>query len=409
MNATQWAASIEDELKNNILSFWLNHTTDEVNGGFYGYINRSQQVDKTADKALVLNARIMWTFSAAYRLYRDSRYLETARRAYQFLKDYFTDAEHGGLYWSVSAAGEPVSTKKQVYGQAFVIYAYSEFYRATGDVSILKEVIELYHVLERHAYDPVHQGYIEALTREWKETNHNSLSAKDLNSKKSMNTHLHVLEAYTNLYRIWPAPELRHQLHELITVTLDRIVCQDSWHFKLFFDMEWQRESDHISYGHDIEGSWLLYEAAEVLGEPDLLAKVRSAALQMAEATLKEGVDQDGGLFNEAGPSGLLDTDKDWWPQAEAVVGFYNAFQLTGNETYRDAALKAWTFIERHLVDKKHGEWHWSVRRDGTLSHNEEKAGPWKCPYHNSRACMEMIQRLSTHAEFHNNKTLEVE
>lgn len=395
MDNVQWAAQIEEELKGNIFPFWLEKAVDETNGGYYGYIDRNLNADNTADKALVLNTRIMWTFSAAYRVYGEQRYLEVANRAYRYLKDYFEDNEHGGLYWSVSAKGTPVSTKKQVYGQAFAIYAYSEHYRATGDESTLKKAIELFHILERYTFNPVSKGYIEALSREWQETSDNSLSSKDLNSKMSMNTHLHVLEAYTNLYRIWPDNLLQQKLRNLITVTIDHIVNEESWHFNLFFDLAWNSEADHISYGHDIEGSWLLCEAAEVLGDEDLLAAVRLVALRMAEATLKEGVDEDGGLFNEAGPAGLLDTDKDWWPQAEAVVGFYNAFQLTGDEVYREAALHAWTFIERHLVDHQNGEWHWSVRRDGTISDNEEKAGPWKCPYHNSRACMEMIERLA--------------
>ena len=395
MDHTNWVSHIEDELRRNIFPFWLEQAVDEENGGYYGYIDRYLNADSTTDKALVLNTRIMWTFSSAYRIYGEQSYLEAANRAYRFLTDYFEDAEHGGLYWSVSAKGHPVSTKKQVYGQAFAIYAYSEYYRATEDESILKKAIELFHMLERHAFDPIHKGYIEAASREWQETSDNSLSTKDLNSKKSMNTHLHVLEAYTNLYRIWPDDNLRHKLQDLIEVTINHIVNEESWHFKLFFDMAWNSESDHISYGHDIEGSWLLCEAAEVLGDADLLADVRIVAIRMAEATLKEGVDKDGGLFNEAGPAGLLDTDKDWWPQAEAVVGFYNAFQLTGNEAFREAALHTWTFIEKHLVDRKYGEWHWSVRRDGMVSSNEEKAGPWKCPYHNSRACMEMIERLA--------------
>ncbi|WP_020619231.1 AGE family epimerase/isomerase [Paenibacillus daejeonensis] len=395
MDNAHWAIQIEEELRNNILPFWLEQAVDEENGGFYGYINRNLQEDRMADKALVLNTRIMWTFSAAYRMYGEQRYLQTANRAYRYLTDYFEDTEHGGLYWSVSAKGTAVSTKKQVYGQAFTIYAYTEYYRATGDEETLKKAIELFHLLERHAFDPVHKGYIEALSREWQETNDNSLSTKDLNSKKSMNTHLHVLEAYTNLYRVWPDNQVRLKLQDLIAVTIHHIVNEESWHFKLFFDMAWTSESDHISYGHDIEGSWLLYEAAEVLGDSDLLGAVRLVALRMAEVTLKEGIDEDGGLFNEAGPEGICDTDKDWWPQAEAVVGFYNAFQLTGNEAYREAALNAWHFIDRYLVDRKNGEWHWSVRRDGTISDNEEKAGPWKCPYHNSRACMEMIERLA--------------
>jgi mannobiose 2-epimerase len=254
--------------------------------------------------------------------------------------------------------------------------------------------VELFHVLERHSYDLVDKGYIEASARDWSETNENSLSDKDLNTRKSMNTHLHVLEAYTNLYRVWPEPALRDKLRELIVVMLRHIVDNESYHFKLFFDMEWNSQNSHISYGHDIEGSWLIHEAAEVLGEPELLQESVAVAIAMAEVTLREGVDEDGGLFNEAEPGKLLDSDKDWWPQAEAVVGFYNAYQLSGDHSYLEAARKSWHFIETNLVDKEYGEWLWSVKRNGSPSDNIEKVSPWKCPYHNSRACFEMIGRL---------------
>ncbi|OBR64293.1 N-acyl-D-glucosamine 2-epimerase [Paenibacillus oryzae] len=389
-----WLAKIEAELKDNILQFWLEHTIDEENGGFYGFISRDLTVNRQADKGLVLNTRILWTFSSAFRLYGDSRYLEMADRAYRYITSYFTDPQHGGLYWMLDYKGAVTSSKKQVYGQAFAIYAFSEYYRATGDEDALTKAVELFHVLERHSYDPVDKGYIEASARDWSETNENSLSDKDLNTKKSMNTHLHVLEAYTNLYRVWPEPELRDKLRELIVVMLRHIVDNESYHFKLFFDMEWNSQNSHISYGHDIEGSWLIHEAAEVLGEPELLEESVAVAIAMAEVTLREGVDEDGGLFNEAEPGKLLDSDKDWWPQAEAVVGFYNAYQLSGTLSYLEAARKSWHFIESKLVDTEYGEWLWSVKRDGSPSGNIEKVSPWKCPYHNSRACFEMIGRL---------------
>lgn len=395
----RWLERIESELRDNILAFWLEHTIDEDSGGFYGYISRDLNIDPEADKALVLNTRILWTFSSAYRLYGDERYLQTADRAYQYICRYFMDSDFGGLFWSVDKAGAPSSTKKQVYGQAFAIYAFTEYFRAAGNESSLAQAVQLFHMLEKHSYDPVNKGYVEAHARDWTETDENSLSDKDLNTKKSMNTHLHVLEAYTNLYRVWPSVELRDKLKELIEVTLKYIVDDRSHHFLLYFDMEWNSQNEHISYGHDIEGSWLLHEAAEVLGDPDVLKQTVKTAIAMAEATLREGLDEDGGLFNEAEPAGLLDSNKDWWPQAEAVVGFYNAYQLTGDEKYREAAYRSWSFIENHLVDKEHGEWLWSVKRDGTPSDNIEKVSAWKCPYHNSRACFEMVERLRKGSE----------
>ncbi|WP_424767384.1 AGE family epimerase/isomerase [Paenibacillus sp. sgz302251] len=397
----QWLTRIEHELKTNILGFWMQHTIDEQNGGFYGFISRDLTVNPEAGKSLVLNTRILWTFASAYRIFGNEAYLHIAKRAYNYVNQHFTDPEYGGLYWMVDAEGKPAETKKQVYGQAFAIYAFAEYYRATGNEAVLQQAIELFHTLESYSYDKEYKGYFEALTREWQETDDNSLSEKDLNEKKSMNTHLHVMEGYTNLYRVWKSEELHAKLKELIEITIKHIINAKNAHFILFFDEKWTCKSEHISYGHDIEGSWLLVEAAEVLGDAKLLEEAKAIALRMAEATYNEGVDQDGGLFNEAGPEGLIDTHKDWWPQAEAVVGFYNAYQLSGDEKYRNAALLSWQFIESFIVDKEHGEWHWSVTRDGAPSDNIEKVSPWKCPYHNGRACFEMIERLNGAASSH--------
>jgi len=390
-----WRDAIETELKDNILGFWIKHTIDETNGGFVGEIGQDMKVNPEADKSLVLNARIVWTFATAYRFYKDERYLQLAERAYDYLLKHFEDKQHGGLYWMVDAKGNPSQDKKQVYGQAFAIYALSELYRATGKQAALDKAIELFRLLEKYSYDPVNRGYVEALARNWEPTGDLSLSGKDLNEKKSMNTHLHVLEAYTNLYRVWKTEELEKKHKELIEVTIDHIVDPNTAHFKLFFNDEWESKTGHISYGHDIEGSWLLYEAAEVNGDPALLARVKDVAIKMAEATLNEGVDPDGGMINEADETGYIDTNKDWWPQAEAVVGFYNAYQLTGDEKYKEAAQNSWNFIDRYIADKTDGEWFWSVTRDGQPTIGHGKVNAWKCPYHNSRACFEMIERLS--------------
>ncbi|MGF7030915.1 mannobiose 2-epimerase [Paenibacillus mucilaginosus] len=392
---TSWLPQVEKEVKDNILAFWLKQTPDAENGGFLGEIRSDLTVVDDAEKALVLNTRILWTFSSAYRIFKDPAYLEAAQRAYAYLTTYFTDREYGGLFWSVDAKGQPAQTKKQVYGQAFAIYAYAEYFRAAGVPEALDQAVELFHLLEKYSFDPVHKGYVEALSRSWEDTDDFSLSGKDLNEKKSMNTHLHVMEAYTNLYRVYPSKELYAQLKGLIEVTLNHIVDEQSTHFLLFFDEAWHSKSDHVSYGHDIEGSWLLVEAAEVLGDSDLLEQVKITALRMAEATYLEGIDEDGGLWNEADSKGnLLDPDKDWWPQAESVVGFYNAYQLTGEEKYLNAALASWKFIENHIVDREHGEWYWGVTRDRKPLTAQSKVSAWKCPYHNGRACFEIIERL---------------
>ena len=393
---TEWREALERELRDNILHYWMTRTVDEKNGGFIGRIGDDRLSDHEADKSLVLNTRILWTFSAAYRAFGDERYLALAERACKYVMDKFADREYGGFFWMVDAQGRPVEDKKQVYGQAFAIYALAEYYRAAGRREALDKAIETFRLLERSSFDPAHRGYIEARARDWSETDRLSLGGGDLNERKSMNTHLHVLEAYTNLYRVWPDEELHRKHKELIEVMLDHIVDPETAHFKLFFDDAWNSKSDLVSFGHDIEGSWLLTEAAELAGDEALLARTKATAIRMAEAALAEGVDADGGLLNEADASGLIDTNKDWWPQAEAVVGFYNAYQLTGDAKYLDASRRSWAFIDRRIVDKEDGEWFWSVDREGRPTRGHGKVNAWKCPYHNSRACLEMMERLAS-------------
>nr|WP_101807699.1 AGE family epimerase/isomerase [Paenibacillus pasadenensis] len=396
MDKQAWLHELQQELQDNILGFWQTHALDELHGGFIGEMDSSGKVNPEADKSLVLNARILWTFAAAHRRTKNSQHLALAERALEQLRTVFYDELHGGFYWMATPDGRPSEDKKQVYGQSFVLYALAEYMLATGSTAELPLAEETYRLLERWAHDPVHRGYIEALARDWSETDDLSLSGKDLNERKSMNTHLHVLEGYTNLYRVWPSDGLRDRLRELIELHLERILDGETGHFKLFFDDEWNSATRDVSYGHDIEGSWLLCEAAEALGDPELLKQTERAALQMAEATLLEGVDEDGGVFNELHEDGRLDDSKDWWPQAEAMVGFLNAFQLSGEERYVQAAERSWSFIRQHVRDEDGGEWHWQVSRDGRPDRTQVKIGAWKCPYHNGRACLEALHRLES-------------
>ncbi|NGZ75330.1 AGE family epimerase/isomerase [Saccharibacillus alkalitolerans] len=407
-----WREELDRELRHNILGFWMEHAPAAGDSGFVGEIGADMDVRGDADRSLVLNARILWTFSAAYRRFGSEEYLSIADRAYRYLQERFLDRKYGGYYWMVHADGSAAETKKQVYGQAFAIYALSEYAQALDESaragaaeagseerrSLRSELEsgarELYRLIEAHSRDPLHGGYIEAHAEDWSDTEDFSLSGKDLNEKKSMNTHLHVLEGYTNLYRIWPSDELKNRLGELIEVTLTHIVDPASGHFRLFFDDEWNVKSDHVSYGHDIEGSWLLMEAAEALGGEALIERAKATALKMAEAVLRRGVDADGGIWNEASGGSLVDDSKDWWPQAEAMVGFYNAYELTGDAAYREAAARSWAFIRDYLVDREFGEWYWSVSNDRTPNRKEPKVSAWKCPYHNGRACLEMLARL---------------
>jgi mannobiose 2-epimerase len=346
----------------------------------------------------VLNTRILWTYSAAFRLLGDAKYREMADRAYDYIANHFWDKEYKGGYWMLDYLGNPIDAKKQVYGEAFMIYAFSEYYRATSKPESLRLAVELFEALEKYAADPVSKGYFEGYTRDWSYSKELLLSvAEHPDSTKTMNTHLHMMEAYTNLLRVWDSQKLRERLTDLINIVMDHIIDHDTWHFKLFFDDKWNSLADVISYGHDIEGSWLLVEAAEVIGDEGLIKKAEAISEKMAEAVLNQGLDADSGLYYEGDSKTIYNKGKFWWPQAEAVVGFINAWQLTGNSRYYDAAYKSWCFIENHLVDKVHGDWFEYLKEGGRLpGPDEAKADPWKGPYHNGRACMEVLTRLST-------------
>lgn len=397
---TRWAARFKRELVGNILPFWTRHTVDRQNGGFHGAISCDLAVDRKSSRAAVINTRILWTFSAAALKLGDPQYREIADWAYDYIVEKFWDKQYGGIYWMLDYAGNPLSDRKQIYAQAFAVYAMAEYFRATGNQECLERARQLFRLIEEKSHEPVYGGYLEACGRDWGPLEDLRLSEKDLNSPKSMNTHLHVMEAYTNLLRAWPDPELQAKQKELLEVTMDRIIDGASGHFKMFFDNQWNSLSDHISFGHDIEGSWLLFEAAQVLGDAALLDRARSLSLRMARAVYEEALDKDGSLFYEANSKGVMvDPNKHWWAQAEAVVGFYNAYQLSGDERYLDQAYRVWEYIEEKIVDKVHGEWHAKLRPNGTPYTEKEDGdaclvGPWKCPYHNSRVCLEMMERL---------------
>jgi mannobiose 2-epimerase len=392
--ATEFKLQITEELIGNILPFWTAHVVDEVNGGFYGAITNDLQIHNEVLRSAILCARILWTFSAAYRQLGHEAHLTMARRAYDYLTRIFWDADYDGLYWGVDYAGRPVLVHKHHYAQAFGIYGLTEYYLATQEEDGLKFGQELFGLLEKYAYDPDNQGYIEGSSRQWQPLDDMRLSDKDLNCRKSMNTMLHILEAYTNLLRVWDDAFLRRQHRSIINVFLRHIVDEGSGHLRLFFDDQWHSLSDLISFGHDIEASWLLWEAAQVQGDAALMTQVRDLVVKMATAVYEQGLDDDGSLFSEANPQGLVNESKAWWPQAEAMVGFYNAYQLSGQERFSQAAQQAWHYIQNQIVDHTYGDWYKQLFRDGTPDHTHYKVGPWDCPYHQSRACLEMMNRL---------------
>jgi cellobiose epimerase len=383
-----------EELINNILPFWMTRMIDNDNGGFFGRIDGGNNIISDAPKGAIMNARILWSFSAAYAELREPAYLKTANREKDYILDHFFDNVNGGTWWMLTSEGNPLDTKKQIYSQAFFIYALSEYVLATGDEICKNKAIELFRLIEKHSFDKELNGYLEAFDSQWGVIEDLRLSEKDANEKKTMNTHLHVLEAYTNLYRIWPDKDLGSQLRNLIMVFLDKILDKETSHLNLFFDEYWQCKSTIVSYGHDIESSWLLFEAAQVLNDSDLLKRVKDRSLKIVKAAA-EGLQEDGSMIYERDDLfDHIDNDRHWWVQAEAVVGFLNAYDLTGDKSYLQMTTKSFDFIRKNLVDRINGEWYWSIRADGTVNKQDDKAGFWKCPYHNTRMCLEIIKRI---------------
>lgn len=386
---------VEHELTTGILPFWMEKMADNVQGGFYGRIDGDDKLHADAPKGAILNARILWTFSAAYRLLRKPEYLETATRAKRYIIDKFYDKDFGGVYWSLTADGEPLDTKKQVYAQGFAIYGLSEYARATGDREALDYAVKLFETVGKYSFDRDRNGYIEAFTREWKPIEDMRLSDKDENTSKTMNTHLHILEPYANLYRVWKDEQLERQLRNMLDLFTGKILNKKTYHLDLFFDNCWHTDGNIISYGHDIEASWLIHEAALVLGDEALLKRIEPVITNIARAA-DEGLNPDGSMIYERFTAeDRTDRELHWWVQAENVVGHVNLYQHFGDEKALDTAVKCWQFIKDKIIDHANGEWHWSLMPDGTVNRRDDKAGFWKCPYHNGRMCMEIIERFA--------------
>ena len=405
---------MQDVLQQNILPFWMERMVDRENGGFYGRIDGQGRLHPQAEKGAILNARILWAFAAAYRVMDDGTkgahetyrshdsYLTMATRAKDYLVEHFIDKEYGGVYWSVDYQGRPLDTKKQFYAIGFAIYGLSEYVRATGDREALDYALKLYDSIEEHALDREHNGYIEACTREWGEIADMRLSELDANYPKSQNTHLHIIEPYTNLLRCLKEQhvdqrraDVEASLRNLIDIFTDRILNPETHHLDLFFEMDWTRGAGQLeSYGHDIECSWLIHEAALVLGDQQVLDKVERVVQEVAKASEK-GLRPDGAMIHEANlDTGHVDDDLHWWVQAENVVGWVNIYQHFGDASAFEKAAACWQYIKDNLIDWDGGEWFWSRHPAGTLNTVDDKAGFWKCPYHNSRMCLEILERF---------------
>ncbi|MDZ4698840.1 MAG: AGE family epimerase/isomerase [Rhodothermales bacterium] len=387
-------ADAHRELTHHILPYWTSRTVDATHGGFIGAITGGNVPDWRAPKGIVLNARILWTFSETARVLGDAESRLLAHRAFAYIRARFWDDVAGGAYWMVDYLGQPLDTKKYTYAQAFLMYALTAYHRATGNTGALDWAIDLFDLLEAHTADPAFGGYFEIYDATWRRRPMESLSPKDPVAAKSANTQLHVLEAYASLLRIWPDERLQRRLRQLLDLFLNTIVDPDTHHLRQAFDADWTAINRLVSFGHDIEASWLLCDAARTLGDPGQILQAEGEAIAMVRATLNAGVAPDGSLYNEATPH-RLDEDRHWWPQAEAVVGFLNAYELVHEETFLHQASLNWTYIQRFIVDHDHGEWFFRVSRAGVPYLHEDKVGPWKCPYHNTRACLEIMERTA--------------
>jgi cellobiose epimerase len=391
-----------------ILPFWSGPALDLQEGGWLGWMSNELKVDRTQPKGLIVNARILWAFSAAYRIKRQEIYRAMAQRALEYLLEKFWDAQLGGAFWRLDSSGKLLDDSKKIYGQAFYIYALTEFFQAFGGSNsgestavsrsarlALDRAVQVFELTESHAYDPNNGGYLEVCRRDWVAAADARLSEKDMAEKKSMNNHLHVLEAYTNLFRVWNNSKLHARLVELIGLFETRIIDSRTFHCHHFFDEQWQVRSDTYTFGHDIEASWLLCEAAEIAGQPGVVKRVRQLSREIARRVLNEALDVDGALSYEGKAGAVIDRRKESWPQAEAVVGFLNAYQITGEDPFLKAALQVWNYVEANLVDRSHGEWFWRINLDGRPDLALPKVSEWKGPYHGTRACLESVRRIA--------------
>ena len=386
--------SVLSEWRDNIAPFWIRYGPDDVHGGFRGWITNDLRIDGHADKGIILNSRILWTFARAFNLFGDTEYGDIATRAFGYLTGNFIDKDFGGVFWTVDYLGQASDTKKRTYAQAFAIYALTEYFVATQDQTALDHAMELFQLIESRCRDGVNDGYFETFDRDWSMAADQRLSDVDQDDKKSMNAHLHVLEAYTLLAQTTNDAQVMERLSSVLSIFLDHILNPDATYVRMFFDEDWTPKSAVRSFGHDIEASWLLFEAAEIVGDVALLERVRSVSLTLANSVAELGLDSDGSLLYEAKDGAIIEEDKDWWVQAEAVVGFVNAWQLGGEPRFLQLATNVWTFILDRIVDRKNGEWFWKITRDGRASDVMPKLSQWKCPYHNGRMCFEIHRRL---------------
>lgn len=386
---------IKNELTGHIIPFW-NKLRDDKNGGFTGFVDSGLNIDEKGEKGVILHSRILWFYSNAYMELKEAALLDNARHAYEFLTKYCVDKEYGGVYWSMNYDGSVREDIKHTYCQAFFIYALASYYRASGDKDALRLAYEVLELVEKYATDDV--AYLEKLSRDWKtELANDELSENGLMADKTMNTVLHLMEAYTELYLADRSPRVLERLKFQLDITYDRIFDKQGNKLLVFFDKGLNVIGNVHSYGHDIEATWLIDRACEVIGDEELTKKFADMNSRIVGNIAKIAYDEpSGSLLNES-DNGVVNTWRIWWVQAESVVGFLNAWQKGyGGEEYYDIARNIWGYIRDNIVDKREGgEWFSQVDAEGKYAAFKPTVDPWKCPYHNGRMCLEAIKRLN--------------
>lgn len=385
---------ITRELTQHIIPFW-NSLRDNENSGFYGFMDSALKLDKNGEKGVILHSRILWFYSNAYMQLKDPALLDNAKHAYEFLKNRCVDKEYGGVYWTMNADGTVRSDMKHTYCQAFFIYALSSYYRASGDKEALSLAYEVSELIEKNSVDDV--AYLEQMSRDWKtELPNEELSENGLMADKTMNTTLHMLEAYTELYLADHSAKILERLKFQLDLVYDKIFDKSGNKLLVFFDKQLNVIGDIHSYGHDIEATWLIDRACEVIGDKEYARKFEDMNKRIVRNIADIAYDKASGSLLNENDSGVVNTWRIWWVQAESVVGFVNAYQKGyGGEEYMRIAESVWGYIKEHIIDKREGgEWFSQVDENGSFAEFKPTVDPWKCPYHNGRMCLEIMRRL---------------
>ncbi|MBP5179725.1 MAG: AGE family epimerase/isomerase [Clostridiales bacterium] len=404
---------IKTHLVKDLIPYWLS-LYDERYGGFYGYVSADGTVDTRADKGCILNSRILWAMSSCYKLCMDAGLSETklqdagyssvniidcARHAYEYFRDHYFDPEFGGIYWSVTYDGKPADTTKHAYNHAFAIYALCEYYEITHDMEAFKLAYYLKNCIENMFTDEI--GYLESFSRDFTLDSNPHLSENGVSAYRTMNTLFHIMEAYTELYRINKETRdvfLIRKIMNVLDIFDKKIFNYEKGRLEVFFDREYNSIIDLRSIGHDVEMSWVLDRTCDILGDKDLIEEFAPFSLKLAEESLEYGF--DGFSMAYEVERGVVKESRAWWVQAEAIVGFINAYMKTGDKKYKDAARRTWEFVRNHMITKtRPAEWYNEVAQDGTPDMSLPLVAEWKCPYHDIRMCIELLRRNERFSE----------